>query len=132
MKDGAPSTFTNPETHLLSGTPLGVPLHPVQLYTMGFDTVSLAILLLVWRRRRFPGQVAALYFMLEGVQRSIIETWRGDLDRGVWLGLPWLSTGRVTALVLVLFGVCLWIFFTRRHRAATGGAMRSGISPALS
>jgi phosphatidylglycerol:prolipoprotein diacylglycerol transferase len=98
---------------------------------MGFNTVSLAILLLVWRRRRFPGQVAALYFVLEGVQRAIIETWRGDLDRGVWLGLPWLSTGRITGLVLVLFGASLWIFFTRKHRAAAGRALRSGISPAL-
>lgn len=122
-------TFTNPEAHLLSGTPLGVPLHPVQLYTTGINMVSLAILLLVWRRRRFPGQVAALYFMLEGVQRSIIETWRGDLDRGLWLGLPWLSTGRITALVLVLFGVCLWMFFTRKHRVAAAGG---SLSPALS
>jgi len=107
-------TFTDPQAHLLSGTPLGVPLHPVQLYTLAINMVSLGILLAVWRRRRFPGQVAALYFILEGVQRSIIETWRGDLDRGVWLGLPWLSTGRITGLVLVLFGIFLWAFFTRK------------------
>jgi phosphatidylglycerol---prolipoprotein diacylglyceryl transferase len=110
-------TFTNPETHLLSGTPLGIPLHPVQLYTMGFNTISLVILLLAWRRRRFPGQVAALYFVLEGVQRSIIETWRGDLDRGIWLGLSWLSTSRITSLGLVTFGVLLWFFFNRANRA---------------
>ena len=106
-------TYTDPEAYRLSGTPLGVPLHPVQLYTMAFNTVSLIVLLGVWRRRRFPGQVASLYFVLEGVQRSIIETWRGDLDRGLWLGLPWLSTSRITGAGLVLFGGLLWLWFTR-------------------
>ena len=109
-------TYTRAETHLLSGTPLGVPLHPVQLYTMVANTISLVVLLAVWRRRRFPGQVAALYFILEGVQRSIIETWRGDLDRGIWFGQAWLSTSRITGLGLVLFGGLLWLWFSRARR----------------
>jgi len=108
-------TFTNPEAFHFSGTPLGIPLHPVQLYTM-LGNLAVMGLLLFWRpRRRFAGQIAALYFMLEGVARMVMETWRGDVDRGLgWLGMSWLSTGRVTALGFVVFGIVLWAWMSRR------------------
>jgi len=106
-------TFTSPDARWLSGTPLGVPLHPVQIYTLLANLVVLTILLLVGRRRQFVGQVAAIYFMLEGVGRMVTEIWRADVDRGVWLGISWLSTGRLTALAFVAFGVFLFAFFRR-------------------
>lgn len=107
-------TFHNLDALRLSGTPLGEPLHPVQLYTFGLE-LALAGFLVFWRgRRSFPGQVGALLFMLEGVGRIVVETWRGDLDRGVWFGLSWLSTGRLTAGLLFGFGVLVWIWSRRR------------------
>lgn len=111
-------TFTNPEAFHFSGTPLGIPLHPVQLYTMLGNLLVVGVLLF-WRgRRRFAGQIAALYFMLEGVARVVMETWRGDVDRGLgWLGLSWLSTGRLTALGFVAFGIILWVVLSRRNPA---------------
>jgi len=109
-------TFTSSDAAQLSGTPLGLPLHPVQLYTSFSNFLILALLLWTGRKRRFQGQVVAMYFMLEGLGRIIVETWRGDLDRGVWLGLPWLSTGRLTGGLFILFGVALWAWFSRRAR----------------
>jgi phosphatidylglycerol---prolipoprotein diacylglyceryl transferase len=103
-------TFRDPETRILSGTPLDVPLHPVQLYSTLFSLTIMGLLLLLGRKRKFQGQIVAAYFILEGISRSIQETWRGDLDRGVWLGISWLSTGRLTALGFVLFGIGLWIW----------------------
>lgn len=111
-------TFTSPDARWLSGTPLGVPLHPVQLYTFVGNLAVLGLLLLAGRWRRFSGMVAALFFMLEGVQRLVTETWRGDLDRGFMLGIPWLSTGRATALAFVAFGLILGFWFHRVHRNA--------------
>ena len=102
-------TFTNPESQAL----LGVPLHPVQLYTLGMNLVVMGLLLLMRKHRRFAGQVLASYFVLEGLGRMLMETWRGDLDRGIWFA--GLSTGRVTALIFILLGIGLGLWL--RHRA---------------
>ena len=107
-------TFRDPHALELSGTPLGIPLHPVQLYTFLANLAVMGLLLWARRHRRFPGQILALYFGLEGLQRLVVETWRGDLDRGFWLGLSWLSTGRLTALAFLLFGVLVWAWYGRR------------------
>ncbi|HLO67760.1 MAG TPA: prolipoprotein diacylglyceryl transferase [Holophaga sp.] len=110
-------TFTRPEAQWLSGTPLGVPLHPVQLYSLLANLLVMGILLLAGRRRAFAGQVGGLYFILEGLGRIITETWRADLDRGFLLNIPWLSTGRATALAFIAFGVLLLVLFRRRKAA---------------
>ncbi|MBP1625550.1 MAG: prolipoprotein diacylglyceryl transferase [Holophagaceae bacterium] len=107
--------FTSHDASLLSGTPLGLPLHPVQLYTFCMNLVVMALLLLIRKHRRFKGQVLASYFILEGLGRALMETWRGDLDRGVWFA--GLSTGRVTALLFILAGIVLGFWFHRSNAA---------------
>lgn len=106
--------FTNPEAQFFSGTPLHMPLHPVQFYTFLVELLLMGILLILHRRRTFPGQVAGAFFMLEGLGRMTLEFWRGDLDRGFILGIPWLSTGRLTGLLFILFGLGLWVWFRSR------------------
>jgi len=80
------------------------------------DSAALGILLLVRKRRRFVGQIAGLYFILEGIGRTVTEIWRGDADRGVIQSLPWLSTGRLTALAFAVFGVFLLFWFSRKKQ----------------
>lgn len=111
-------TFTNPEAQAFSGTPLFQALHPVQLYTFLVEVAIVGALVLLRRRRAFPGQIAGVFFMLEGLGRGILEIWRGDLDRGVWFGLSWLSTGRLTGLAFILFGAGFWWWFRRRNATA--------------
>ena len=111
-------TFTDPNARFFSGTPLEMPLHPVQLYTFLANFLVMGVLLAFRRHRRFPGQVSGLYFILEGVGRMVTETWRGDLDRGFLLNIPWLSTGRATSCLFVLFGCGLLAWFSRRPRTA--------------
>jgi phosphatidylglycerol:prolipoprotein diacylglycerol transferase len=108
-------TFTLPEAQRLSGTPLAVPLHPVQLYTFLANLLVMVCLLVIRRRRSFHGQVSGCYFILEGIGRMITEHWRGDLDRGFLLGIPWLSTGRLTSALFILFGTGLLLWFGRRR-----------------
>ena len=108
-------TFHSPDAGLLSGTPLGMPLHPVQLYTFLANMLVLALLLGVRKYRRFVGQVSACYFILEGIGRMVTEIWRADLDRGFWMGISWLSTGRLTAILFILFGAGLWGWYSS-HR----------------
>ncbi len=108
-------TFTNPIAQAFSGTPLGLSLHPVQLYNTFANLMVMAVLLL-WRpRRAFQGQVFALYFLVEGLGRVVTETWRGDVDRGTgWLGSLWLSTGRLTGIAFMLLGLGLWLVWSRQ------------------
>ena len=108
-------TFSNPDANLLSGTPLGEAIHPVQLYTFLANLIIMLLLLGVRKHRRFIGQVSACYFILEGIGRMITEIWRADLDRGVWMGISWLSTGRLTAFLFILFGAGLWGWYSS-HR----------------
>ncbi|MCL1893017.1 MAG: prolipoprotein diacylglyceryl transferase [Holophagaceae bacterium] len=98
------------------GTPVGDPLHPVQLYFALSNLIILTILLRFRRFRKFPGQVAALFFILEGVFRMVLETWRGDFDRGLWFDISWLSTGRLTGFLFILIGSAIWFFSAKSHR----------------
>jgi len=110
-------TFTDPTARSFSGTPLDLPLHPVQLYTFLANLLVMALLLGFRRRRRFAGQISACYFILEGAGRILTEHWRGDLDRGFLLGVPWLSTGRLTSAMFIVFGCSLLAWFSRARRA---------------
>ena len=71
--------FTDP---MCQADPLNTPLHPTQLYSMSLIYGIMIILLLVSRRRQFPGQIFLLYLILYSAARMILEVFRGDLSRG--------------------------------------------------
>src|SRR6478736_3896844 len=72
-------TFTDPFAAANVGTPLGVPLHPTQLYEAGAELLILAILLFTEKKGRpFPGRTFWLYLLLYAISRFIIEFYRGD------------------------------------------------------
>jgi phosphatidylglycerol:prolipoprotein diacylglycerol transferase len=106
-------TFTNPAAAANVGTPLGVPLHPTQLYDAGAELLILIVLLLTERRGRpFAGRTFWLYVLLYGISRFIIEFYRGD-DRGVILGV---STSQFVSLIAVPVAIAMIIRL--RSRAA--------------
>jgi phosphatidylglycerol:prolipoprotein diacylglycerol transferase len=97
--------FTNPVAQANVGTPLGIPLHPTQLYDAGAELLILVLLLVTERRGRvFPGRTFWLYMLLYGVSRFIVEFYRGD-DRGLWMGFStsqWVSLVAVPLALLML------------------------------
>lgn len=101
-------TFTNPAANQLVGTPLGVPLHPTQLYEFVAEVFNFAILYWLVKRKRFEGQVIGLYMFLYGVQRYFIEFFRGDEGRGAVFG-GMMSGTQLIALGLVVGGGILWM-----------------------
>jgi phosphatidylglycerol:prolipoprotein diacylglycerol transferase len=107
-------TFTDPDAARIGGAPLGVPLHPVQLYESIVCLVLFAVLLRLRRRKRFDGEVILAYTSLYAVARFILEFFRGDADRGfVFGGL--LSTSQFIALILGSAAIALW--FVRQPSA---------------
>ena len=92
-------TFTSSEA--VAELPRNIPLHPTQLYSAVGIFVLFVVLLRLFRRRRFDGQVLCAYGIGYGLFRWVIEFLRGDTDRGFVLdGL--LSTSQVISIVLII------------------------------
>jgi phosphatidylglycerol:prolipoprotein diacylglycerol transferase len=106
-------TFTDPAAAANVGTPLGIPLHPTQLYEAGAELVILVALLATERRGRpFPGRTFWSYLLLYAVSRFVIEFFRGD-ERGMLFGL---STSQAVSVVLAPIAV---VMLLRLRRQAT-------------
>ena len=99
-----------------SGTPLGIPLHPVQAYAaLAFLTLTI-LLLVVLPARRQPGDVAGLWLLGAGVAIYITELWRDTEGRGKLLSGA-LDGPQVVAIVFVLAG---GVVLMERKRANEG------------
>jgi len=95
--------YTHPLAQRWSGTPLGIPLHPVQAYA-ALAYATLAILLLIWLpMRRQAGDVAGAALVGIGASVYITEFWRDPEGRGQLLHGA-LDLPQVGAIVLVLLG----------------------------
>jgi phosphatidylglycerol:prolipoprotein diacylglycerol transferase len=101
-------TYTNPLAARWSGTPLGIPLHPVQAYE-GLAFLALSLLLLVGLPvRRRAGDVAGLGLMGLGVAVYITEIWRDWEGRGVLFGGA-LDGPQLAGILFVLAGALVLI-----------------------
>ena len=107
-------TFSDPDAARIGGAPLGVPLHPVQLYQSIVCLVLFVVLVRLSRRKRFEGEVILAYTWLYAMARFVLEFFRGDADRGFILGGS-LSTSQFIALFLGPAAIALW--FVRRQSA---------------
>jgi phosphatidylglycerol:prolipoprotein diacylglycerol transferase len=103
--------FTNPLAAANVGTPLGIPLHPTQLYEAGAELLILGLLLATERKGRlFAGRTFWLYMFLYAVSRFVIEIYRGD-PRGMILGF---STSQFISLVLAPLSLVMLAWLARR------------------
>lgn len=100
--------------------PAGIPLVPVQLYEAASLFVIAAICNLFYAYRRFDGQVMLLYLSLYAGARAVLETYRGDAERGWFLRdqlgevLTW-SQGM--SLVLAVMAIAVFLVGARRAAA---------------
>jgi phosphatidylglycerol:prolipoprotein diacylglycerol transferase len=120
-------TFTDPDAGSLGGAPLGVPLHPVQLYESLVCLALFAFLVWLARRKRWDGEVFLAYTLLYAVNRFWLEYFRGDADRGFVFGGT-LSTSQFIGIIAFVVALVLWLIRRRtqpanrlaadRHRSA--------------
>jgi phosphatidylglycerol:prolipoprotein diacylglycerol transferase len=101
-------TFTSPLAEKISGTPLGIALHPTQLYESAAEFMNFAILLWLGAKRRFAGQIIGAYFILYGFERGTIEFFRGDPGRTL-LFHDRVSLMQLVSVALILGGAFLWL-----------------------
>jgi prolipoprotein diacylglyceryl transferase len=114
-------TFTNPLAAENVGTPLGIPLHPTQLYEAGAELLILALLLTTERKGRpFSGRTFWAYMFLYAVSRYVIEMYRGD-PRGMILGF---STSQFISLVLAPLSLAMLFYLSRWNPETPQEAVR--------
>jgi phosphatidylglycerol:prolipoprotein diacylglycerol transferase len=102
--------FTDPKAAANVGTPLGVALHPTQLYEAGTELLVLVLLLATEKKgRQFQGRTFWCYMFLYAVSRFIIENYRGD-PRGEFLGM---STSQFISVVLAPLSLIMLIWLSR-------------------
>jgi phosphatidylglycerol---prolipoprotein diacylglyceryl transferase len=110
--------FNDAAAAQIAGTPLGVHLHPTQLYEAGGEFINFAILVWVGAHQRFKGQILGTYFVLYGAERGVIEFFRGDPGRTM-LFHDSVSLMQMVSVALILTGAFLWYRGLRGNAALT-------------
>lgn len=93
--------------HLIaSNAQRSLPIHPLQVYFAGAG-IAIAALLLWWRRRkRYDGELGALFLVLFSASSAVLELLRAHEGRySYWGSLPellWITMAMTVASVLVL------------------------------
>jgi len=90
--------------------PLGIPLHPTQLYQALVNLITFLILYKVSRHKKFNGQLLLIYGLTYPLGRSIVEIFRGDSIRGFVIDGV-ISTSQ--AISICVFLVCLTIYIIK-------------------
>ena len=109
--------FSDEWAQRLSDTPLGVPLHPTQIYEFIVELANFFFLFWLIRHKRFDGQVIGTYLFVYGFARFFLEFLRDDAGRGRFFG-TWMTVTQFIAIVMVVSGGALWMLGTRKPALA--------------
>lgn len=106
--------FTDP----LAIAPKGVPLHPTQLYEVGYSALLMGLLLWMRPRKRFDGQLILTFLSLYPVLRSLNELLRGDFERGWFLPRQLgqlLTNAQAISLLIATLAAVGWVALYRER-----------------
>ena len=104
-------TYTSRIAGLWYRTPMGVPLHPVQMYEAAVSLVLFSVLIWWLPRRRREGELAGAALFAFGAANPLLSLWRADTES------PALSLA--LSIVAVLAGAALWLDRTPAQRRYT-------------
>ncbi len=113
--------------HEITGVPVGVPLHPTQLYESFAMLIVFFFLLWLHKYRRFNGQVILFYALLYSVIRFAIEFLRDD-PRGDLFGLTTLTGLSTSQLISLIVGAGALVLLILRWRRAACTAKAHGVA----
>ena len=87
-------------------TPLGVPLLPIQLIEAACLAILFVVLIIIFLKAKpKKGKIAVLYLFSYALLRFVLEFFRGDKERGVFL----FSTSQYISIAIALIaGALLW------------------------
>ncbi len=109
-------TFTRPEAHDLVGVPLGMPLHPTQLYEAIAEAVIFVILYRRIAKPHKPGAIIGLYLVLYAAVRFFDDFLRDPQQPnpfgGPFNNAQWISLGLIATVIVI------WLKSRRRVNRA--------------
>lgn len=94
------------------------PVHPTQIYLSLASFAILAVLVVMYRNKRFDGSIGWTWLVLYGLTRLVIEEFRGDAVRGFVLGGA-LSTSQFISVVMIGIGASVYAI-GRIHHVRSG------------
>src|SRR4030095_8103527 len=100
--------------------PLGVNLHPTQLYESFAMLIVFFFLLWLHKRKKFSGQVILAYALIYATVRFLIEFVRDD-PRGDILGLTTLTGLSTSQMIGIVVGAGALVLMIARWRKAKAG-----------
>jgi phosphatidylglycerol:prolipoprotein diacylglycerol transferase len=94
----------------------GVLRHPSQLYESFLEGFVVFLILYLYRKRKkFDGELMALYGFLYSIARFIAEFFRKpDFQLGFVIG-DWMSMGQLLSLLMILASLILYIYLYRKN-----------------
>ncbi len=92
--------YTSRISALWYRTPLGLPLHPVQLYDAAIGLIVFALLIWWLPRRKQDGELAGTALFLFGLAAFFLGFYRGDASQP--------GTSQAIAVAAVIAGAALW------------------------
>ena len=98
------------DTHNIEGVKGMAEVHPTFLYESLWNLIGFSIINLVYKKKKFNGQITLMYLAWYGIGRFFIEFLRND-PRG---GVGGLSTSQFISLFIFAAGVGMVLFFGLR------------------
>ena len=94
-------------------------LHPTQVYDSGLNLLFYLGLAWLYRRKKFDGQVFAVYLVGYAVLRFVVELFRGDYPPSQHYLGNWATPAQMVSLAIFVAGAVLLFFLARfrPHRA---------------
>lgn len=106
-----------------------MPVYPTQLMESTGELLIFLALIYMRRRKRFNGQILAMWLMGYAVLRTTIEFFRGDHLRGFLFRVPEvdpviLSTSQTISLAIFAAGVAIFVAFGRKPKPESDGKVQ--------
>ncbi len=111
------AVFSDAAAHEFTGVPLGIHLHPTQLYEACGAALIGFYLLRACGRPHAPGSILGRYLLFYSAFRFCVEFFRAEGARTILSGGV-ISTTQIVAAALVALGAYVWFTASRKGTAA--------------
>ncbi|MDB6021003.1 MAG: Prolipoprotein diacylglyceryl transferase [Pedosphaera sp.] len=107
-----PWAITFPPTHETHG----VPVHPTEIYDSLLNFGFYFFLTWLFRRKKFDGQIFAVYLIGYAILRSFVEYFRGDYPVYYFGGIA--TPAQLVSIGIIVGGILLFLLLPRPQAAA--------------
>jgi phosphatidylglycerol---prolipoprotein diacylglyceryl transferase len=102
-----------------------IPIHPTQVYDSVLNLLLYLALAWLYRRKKFDGQIFALYLLGYAVARSVVEMFRGDYaDTSRYLGGV-VTPAHLVSILTFLSGAILYALLAARKKSGPSPERRN-------